>query len=299
MNFKLLYNTRKKLKLTEPTTLKKWLVNLTSEIFATAVLSFLFAGLFIVLPNHKFILNYFYTSIFVSIYSGFVVIGILFVFFIRWSADANPIISIYKMIVGKETYRYAFAKMIAQLVGAIIAGLLVWLCTQSVVDTTWNIFIPSTQNHLQHGFFDPTHTFSIVSGFFFCFSIEVIVGLLLLWSVFSESFDSKYRFFIVLGITMLATLIGSSAQIMNFNPVRAFAQDIGAIFTNQMTSEMWITLCALVLGSLSTPFLLVILQWFISKYLIVWITWAIEVKIPTCKFIQLKSIKSKKRFNKK
>jgi hypothetical protein len=37
---------------------------------------------------------------------------------------------------------------------------------------------------------------------------------------------------------MMATFIGNSAQMMNFNAVRAIAQDVGAMFTGQMNVDM-------------------------------------------------------------
>jgi hypothetical protein len=72
---------------------------------------------------------------------------------------------------------------------------------------------------------------------------------------------------------------------MNFNAVRAIAQDVGAMFTGQMNVDMWITLAGICTGNLITPFLLVFLQWFISKYFSVWVNKAIYFKNPNiCDF---------------
>ena len=287
MNFKVCPTKRKNLKLDEPKSLKTWIVHFISEVFATAVLSFLFAGLFIILPNGHIMLDYLYSGIFISMYSGFVVIGILFVFFLKWSADANPIISIYKTITGVETYRYCGFKIVAQICGGILAGLLVWALTTSATDTAWNIFAPIVNIH--HGFLKP-HIFSKVGGFLFPFFVEIMVGLILLWSVFSTTFSAKYRLLIVLGMTMFATTIGSAAEIMNFNATRALAQDVGALFTGQMSGNMWITFTAILAGTLITPFLLVFLQWFVGDHLIVWIA-----RITHYKKLQVKQIPNKSK----
>ena len=276
MGFKITNSSRKKLELIEPTKIISWVIHFFSEIAGTLIISFLFAGLFIIVPNGHILLDYLYSNIIIALYSGFLVIGILLIFFIRWSADANPIISIYKVITGQETYRYCAFKMFAQLIGAFIAGLLVMWCTQSTLGTAWNAFIPPTPS-LQHGFFKP-HIFSTLQGFMFPIGVELIVGTMLLWAIFSTSITNKYKILTVLFITCLATFFGCAAGMMNFNAARALTQDVGAIINNQMTGQMWITFSAMVIGNLITPFLLVILQWLFSKHINVWFLKIINYK---------------------
>ena len=181
---------RKEIILVEPQKLKSWVIHFFSEIFGTFILTFMFGGLFIVLPNGHYVIAYLYSPIFISLYSGFIVVGILSLFFKRWSSDLNPIISIYKLIIGAETYRYCFFKIFSQIIGSILCGVAIMYFTSDIVKTGRNVFINNIVTN--HGFFDK-QVFSKFEGFIFTVICEFIVGTLFVWTVFTKSIRNAYK----------------------------------------------------------------------------------------------------------
>ena len=274
MKLKITPKSRKGIELIEPHKLISWVIHFFSEIFGTLILTFLFGGLYIVLPNGHYIIDYLHNAIFISIYCGFIVVGILSLFFKRWSSDLNPIISIYKVIIGVETYRYCFFKIFSQIIGGVLCGLLIMWCTSNVIKTGRNTFI---NNKLaRHGFFNII-SFSKLGGFFFTFISELYVGVLFIWAIFTKTIKKSYKqlttFIIITYVAFLAISNGTSS----FNALRAFAQDFGAIITGKSTINLWITFSATILSTITAPFFLVFLQYIFNNYIHIWL---IKLIIP-------------------
>ncbi|VEU75207.1 MIP family channel proteins [Mycoplasmopsis maculosa] len=305
----------------QPKDKKTWIKHIFSEIIGTFYLAFALAGLSIFIPwnngfkifEHAFLLS----PVILAFVAGFIIVGLALFIFARWSVDLNPSVTLYRWLNGTNTSLYAFVKIIMQIIGAILAGLLIYIIghftTKNGVD---NFFVYSNQGHDANAYIsaiasakkdwlefnDQNTSTALASGALWIFFGEMIITAILLFSVFSPRFEGKYRdlmiFFIISLAVLLGLLIGSAA----LNPARGFSQQLPALFFGLKGKEnldlaqkdLLIATFAMLIGDLVAPFFYALVQGFSDKYVVNFINAVINFKNNKSKnMTTIKEIKEK------
>lgn len=216
---------------------KEQTVQLISEFFATALITFLLCILAAVYINNKDLFywvtfgwatqnpNTTLQNIMVVILVIFI-IGITIVIFDRWSCNANPTIALYLYAMKKSTGKFTTYKIIAEFLGGMFAGLLALLLAMA----TNGIYVNGVVNSL--GGYLAANIASFGNGgtlgqFFSAqatsFFVEFLAGLGIGLALFSKSVQSdRTRYTFLLLIFGLGIGSAFPAGVTGFNPARSF-----------------------------------------------------------------------------
>lgn len=282
----------------EPQSAFAWFKHLTSEIIGTIWISLALAGLSILISGKPLESFFLLHNVIVGFFAGFIVVGSCLMIFARWSVDLNPSVTLYRWINGTNSSKYAFAKILSQIIGCILAGLIIWVIGYATNNkNASNLSISSLTaankdfldfNNLKNG---ASITNAIVSGSLWIFFGEMVMTSILLFPIFSPRIDSKYRdlfiFFIISLSVWMGILQGSAA----INPARGFSQQLPDLFfglkndssaMKNLEGTTWqgnfnigkidliSATIAMILGDLCAPIFYAIIQGLTEKYFNNW-----------------------------
>lgn len=277
-NFKLRKKDRQDAK--QPKDASIWIKHGISEFLGTIFLSFALAGLSIVIGVDSNggldVLEFFFLHpVIVGFYAGFIVVGGVLVVCLRWSCDLNPAVTIYRLITGTNTYRYAFYKMAIQFVAAIITGLIIYgfgSINASAAHPAANVAIDALE--ASNNTF--THTIgrdSIAGGTAWIFLIELLMTSILLFPIFSPSVNAKYRDLTICMVISLVVFIGLLSKTAAINPARGLAQQVPGLFFGPEVgaSSSWASLLGgtfgMFFGGMLAPFVYVFMRGVSDRYI--------------------------------
>ncbi|UUD34992.1 aquaporin [Mycoplasmopsis caviae] len=289
------FNFKNRQNALQPAKAKHWISHIISELIGTIWISLGLAGLSIIVKD-KIVEHYLLHNVIVGFYAGFVIVGSCLIFFGRWSVDLNPLVTIYRWLSGTNKSTYVFVKIAIQIVGAIIAGLIIYAIGHYASSVTFSTTYAanSTQASIQANHYISAHNVSlksfigqfdssfkqgsaisnktIWSGATWIFFGEMVLGAILLFPIFSPRLEAKYRdtficFIISLDVWM-GILLGSAA----INPARGLAQQVPTLFfdmknLNAMAKyDIIVATFSMILGNLLSPVLYALSQGFTEKY---------------------------------
>ena len=151
----------------------------------------------------------------------FLLIAILILIFERWSANLNPVVSIYKLLIKKCNKKETFEKMIAQFIGAFIAGglalLLAYLTSsKDFINSMGGFYI----NNIVH--FNNSNGAKISTSFIIAFIIEFLAAMGVCYFLFSNHIKKEYHFLTISIYFGLAIGVAIDTGVVGFNPARSF-----------------------------------------------------------------------------
>ncbi|MBZ4195451.1 hypothetical protein LAD73_01795 [Mycoplasma sp. 1331] len=261
----------------EPNDLLTWSINLISEFFGTIFISIAFAGLSILINGRK-LGSYMLNDVVVGFYAGFAVIGPASLFFGHWSADMNPINSIYKIINGRDTVLYGMSKIIVQFFGGISAGLMIYtIGTWTNDGNAANIAISAVEVAKKDFLkWNNTGQSALIGGSGWIFFGELTVAAIFLFPSFTPRLNGrneKYRTIMKMFIFSLCVWTGSLIGSTAINPARGLAQQIPALFfgikdgsTLHGQTDLILSTIFLVLGGCFAPLFYALVQGFTETY---------------------------------
>ena len=246
----------------DPNNKKELIIHLISEFWGIFLLNFFLIILTSVFINGKPLLTIIfpkgYDTILVFIYT-LVLVGLLLLIFIRWSANFNPTISIYFYLIKACSKKYTMQKIAVQYLGGICSGALGWclalLTSNNAIDTNAmggflsnNIASPFAINTINH----------IITAHVFAYIIEFFAAAGICYFLYSKHFKENYRAF---GLTLyfaFGIAIAYNSGILAWNPARCFGpalfHDFQLIADHKLTpynSELliyWVFLLAPISG---------------------------------------------------
>lgn len=281
----------------EPQSKKAWAKHLISEFIGTIWISLALAGLSILIngkPLEKFFLLH---NVIVGFFAGFVVVGSCLMIFARWSVDLNPSVTLYRWLNATNTSKYAFTKILMQIAGAIVTGILIWVIGYFANGKNASNLAISTLAAAEKDFLEFNNLkkskpiVAISSGTAWIFFGEMVMTAILLFPIFSPRIEDKYRDLFIYFIISLSVWMGILQGSAAINPARGFAQQIPDLFfgiKEQSTSmsalngTMWandkkvaqydliFATLAMVLGDLCAPFFYAVVQGLTEKYFNNW-----------------------------
>lgn len=270
-----------------------WIKHITSEIIGTIWISLALAGLSILI-NGKALETYFLLhNVIVGFFAGFIVVGSCLFIFGRWSVDLNPSVTIYRMINGKNTVLYGFIKLLCQLIGAIIAGLIIYVIGESTnhgnaANISISTIVAAEKDFLGY---NNSGNRALIDGSLWIFFGEMIMTSVLLFSIFSPRIDAKYRDLLILFIISLSVWMGILQGSAAINPARGLAQQIPDLFfgirvksianikiPEKALLDLVLATVMMILGGLFAPFFYALIQGFTEKYFNNWINGIIQFK---------------------
>lgn len=295
----------------EPKDAKAWSVHLISELIGTIWISLGLAGLSIYIDGKALESYFLLNNIFVGFFAGFIIVGSCLVIFGRWSADLNPAVSIYRFINGTNTFAYMIAKVIMQMLGGIIAGLIVYgigIASNGVelgnaANASISAIASANKDFLES---NNEGVSALVGGSLWIFFGEMIMTAILLFGIFSPLFEGKFRDVMVVFVISMSVWMGIFIGSAAINPARGLAQqvpdlffglksgDAGSLKTNKLgfasislahglshNDALIDLICATVmmtLGGLLAPFFYAFMQGFNEKYFAVFFNKMIQFK---------------------
>ncbi len=151
----------------------------------------------------------------------FLLIAVLILIFERWSANLNPVVSIYKLLIKKCSKKETFEKIIAQFIGAFIAGglalLLAYLTSsKDVLNSMGGFYI----NDIAH--FNNSNGVKISTSYIIAFIIEFLAAMGLCYFLFSNHIKEEYHLLAVSIYFGLAIGVVIDTGVVGFNPARSF-----------------------------------------------------------------------------
>ena len=247
----------------QPKDLKTWLVHGASEFVGTIVLTLGLAGISTVANKNGHVAeSYFPHEVLVGFYAGLLVVGFVLFVHLRWSCDLNPAVSLYRWINGTNKTGYVIYKIAIQFVAAILVGLAMY-----GMGTAHGAEYAGTHdliaNHAirlsgVHGTFN--YSPNNVGRGFIIFVAELVMMMILLFTVFSSSINDKYRDLMIMFIISLDVWMGLLTGTAAINPARGLAQQVPGLFfgahagyAKDMADIGYATL-AMELGTLLAPF---------------------------------------------
>ncbi|WP_051590830.1 aquaporin [Mycoplasmopsis felifaucium] len=269
----------------QPKNGKTWTIHMLSELFGTIFISLGLAGLSLYVNGkaleHWFLLH----NIIVGFFAGFIIVGACLFIFLRWSCDLNPAVTIYRWFNGTNTSKYAIAKIAIQMVGAVVAGLIIYglgLLTNG--GNASNAAI-SAANSANKDFlaFNNTGKQALIGGSLWIFFGEMVMTAVLLFPIFSPRIDSKYRDVMILFIISLSVWLGILLGSAAINPARGLAQQVPDLFfgfktqstaskyftsQNMMLTDLLLATFMMMLGDICAPFFYALVQGFTEKYFV-------------------------------
>ncbi|WP_406614908.1 aquaporin [Mycoplasmopsis hyopharyngis] len=281
----------------EPQNKKAWAKHLASEFIGTIWISLALAGLSILIagkPLEKFFLLH---NVIVGFFAGFVVVGSCLMIFARWSVDLNPAVTLYRWLNATNTSKYAFTKILMQIAGAIVTGILIWVIGyfangKDASNLAISSIVAAEKDFLEfNNLKNSKPIVAISSGTAWIFFGEMVMTAILLFPIFSPRIEDKYRDLLIYFIISLSVWMGILQGSAAINPARGFAQQIPDLFfgiKNQSTSmsslngtswandkkiaqyDLISATLAMVLGDLCAPFFYAVVQGLTEKYFNNW-----------------------------
>ncbi|ADN68840.1 aquaporin [Mycoplasmopsis fermentans] len=289
------FNLKNRQAAVQPTKAIHWFSHLFSELIGTIWISLGLAGLSIIIKD-KVVEHYLLHNVIVGFFAGFVVVGSCLIFFGRWSVDLNPVVTLYRWFNGTNKTGYVMAKLAMQIVGGILAGLIIYGIghNASGIKFEANYLANATDTAHKANHYISAHNVSaksfmpnfdsafakeavitkktIWSGGVWIFFGEMVLGAILLFPIFSPRLDNKYRdtfiCFIISFDVWMGILLGSAA----INPVRGLAQQVPTLFFDMKhlsamaQYDIHMGTWAMVLGNLMSPVFHAFMQGFTEKY---------------------------------
>lgn len=259
-----------------------WTKHLLSELIGTIWLSLSLAGLSIfikdkVLEHHVFLHN-----VIVGFYAGFIAVGSALFIFVRWSCDLNPAVTIYRWINGQNTTTYAFAKIIMQFAGAIVAGLIIYGIGKTTSSSQASNSAISALASAKKDFISANDD-SLWAGGLWIFFGEMVMTAILLFPIFSPRISNKYRDLMIMFVISLSVWMGILLGTAAINPARGLAQQVPDLFfgiNNGSTSfkqslgnlslaknDLAFATAAMMLGGLIAPIFYGLIQGITQRYI--------------------------------
>lgn len=222
----------------EPKNLITWIKHGLSEFFGTIFLSLTLAGLSTYFGGQQFEHKFLVHPVLIGFYAGFIAVGLCLIIFLRWSCDLNPAVTLTRYLNGTNTGRYALMKFANQMLGCVIAALIIYgsgrlfnpegLANQPI--DAYNSATKSFEN-----FHDSSN--AIALGGTWIFFIEIVMTSILLFPIFSPNIKDKYRDMLICFVIALSVWMGLLSGTAALNPARGLAQQLPTLmFTGQFES---------------------------------------------------------------
>ncbi|NQZ66197.1 MAG: aquaporin [Mycoplasmatales bacterium] len=257
----------------EPKNLSIWLIHGASEFLGTILITLGLAGLSTVANSSGDVVeHYLGHSVLVGFYAGFVVVGILLFIFLRYSCDLNPAVTLYRWLSGQNTSRYAIYKITIQMIACVLAGLMIY--------GMGNIHQANgVANHAitLHGVSKNMSSFkgihNNISSGIIIFVAEIVMTMILLFSIFSKSINNKYRDLMIMFIISMDVWMGVLTGTAAINPARGLGQQIPGLFFGHTAgnakdfADIGYATLAMLLGTFLAPAGYLLVQGLTEHYL--------------------------------
>ncbi|ADE19851.1 aquaporin [Mycoplasma crocodyli] len=273
----------------EPKDSKTWLIHAISELIGTIFISMGLAGLSIKVKDtpveHLFLLH----NIIVGFFAGFIVVGLCLVIFLRWSCDLNPAVTLTRYLNGTNTGRYALMKIGMQIIGSVIAGLLIYgigtLTNKGGLPNAPIDAVASAYKSFDNVKPNIGNTNNILAvGGTWIFFVEMVMTAVLLFPIFSPNIRDKYRDVMIMFIISLSVWMGILGGSAAINPARGFAQQLPYLIFVPIKSpgldlsSVTVATVTMILGGLAAPVFFLFCQGFTRAYFNPWFTKLVKFK---------------------
>lgn len=266
----------------EPANKQTWIKHAISEFIGTIFISMGLAGLSIYVGNKQienlFLLHY----TIVGFFAGFIVVGLCLFFFLRWSCDLNPAVTLTRYLNGTNTGRYALMKFAMQVLGMFAAAGIIYAIGINT-STTGMPNSPILANVAAGKAFDNVKSDDVMAGSTWIFFTELVMTAILLFPIFSPNINDKYRDLMIMFIISLSVWMGILGGSAAINPARGLAQQLPYLFnaasTGATVSNSFIGgTIAMTLGSSLAPVFYLFIQGITQKYVNPFVVYCIKFK---------------------
>lgn len=266
----------------EPANKQTWIKHAISEFIGTIFISMGLAGLSIYVGNKQienlFLLHY----TIVGFFAGFIVVGLCLFFFLRWSCDLNPAVTLTRYLNGTNTGRYALMKFAMQVLGMFAAAGIIYAIGINT-STTGMPNSPILANVAAGKAFDNVKSDDVMAGSTWIFFTELVMTAILLFPIFSPNINDKYRDLMIMFIISLSVWMGILGGSAAINPARGLAQQLPYLFnaasTGATVSNSFIGgTVAMTLGSSLAPVFYLFIQGITQKYVNPFVVYCIKFK---------------------
>lgn len=266
----------------EPANKQTWIKHALSEFIGTIFISMGLAGLSIYVGNkpikHLFLLH----NTIVGFFAGFIVVGLCLFFFLRWSCDLNPAVTLTRYLNGTNTGRYALMKFAMQVLGMFAAAGIIYAIGMNT-STTGMPNSPILADVAAGKAFDNVKSDDVTAGSTWIFFTELVMTAILLFPIFSPNINDKYRDLMIMFIISLSVWMGILGGSAAINPARGLAQQLPYLFnaasTGATVSNSFIGgTVAMTLGSSLAPVFYLFIQGVTQKYVNPFVVYCIKFK---------------------
>lgn len=266
----------------EPANKQTWIKHAISEFIGTIFISMGLAGLSIYVGNKQienlFLLHY----TIVGFFAGFIVVGLCLFFFLRWSCDLNPAVTLTRYLNGTNTGRYALMKFAMQVLGMFAAAGIIYAIGINT-STTGMPNLPILADVAAGKAFDNVKSDDVMAGSTWIFFTELVMTAILLFPIFSPNINDKYRDLMIMFIISLSVWMGILGGSAAINPARGLAQQLPYLFnaasTGATVSNSFIGgTVAMTLGSSLAPVFYLFIQGITQKYVNPFVVYCIKFK---------------------
>lgn len=266
----------------EPANKQTWIKHAISEFIGTIFISMGLAGLSIYVGNKQienlFLLHY----TIVGFFAGFIVVGLCLFFFLRWSCDLNPAVTLTRYLNGTNTGRYALMKFAMQVLGMFAAAGIIYAIGINT-STKGMPNSPILANDAAGKAFDNVKSDDVMAGSTWIFFTELVMTAILLFPIFSPNINDKYRDLMIMFIISLSVWMGILGGSAAINPARGLAQQLPYLFnaasTGATVSNSFIGgTIAMTLGSSLAPVFYLFIQGITQKYVNPFVVYCIKFK---------------------
>ncbi|ATO30879.1 hypothetical protein CO229_02010 [Mycoplasmopsis bovirhinis] len=216
-----------------PKDTQTWIIHGISEIVGTALLSLLLAGLSTFVKRHGepiIIEEYLIHPVLVGFFAGFIAVGLVLFLFLRFSCDLNPAVSITRYLNGTNHGKYTLFKLGMQIIGAFLAGVIIYGVGKSQVGNSYIANAPINSMVAAKKSFSPFVqegvNSALLSGSLWIFFFEMVVTAILLVPIFSPRIDNKYRDTFIMAIISFSVWMGILTGSAAINPARGLVQQL-------------------------------------------------------------------------
>lgn len=287
----------------QPKNAKTWTAHMFSELIGTIWISLGLAGLSILINGKALESKFLLSNVIVGFFAGFIIVGSCLFIFARWSCDLNPSVTIYRWINGTNTSLYAILKIIMQMIGGILAGLIIYgigYATNNGAEWRASNLAISAAASANKDFleFNNAGKQAIIGGSLWIFFGEMVMTAILLFPIFSPRFEAKYRDLMILFIISLSVWMGILQGSAAINPARGLAQQVPDLFFGikegssasiqadlshlhgvpQRYADLYSATAAMMVGDFLAPFFYALVQGFTDKCGVPFINGAIQFK---------------------
>ncbi|UUM20027.1 MULTISPECIES: aquaporin [unclassified Mycoplasma] len=259
-----------------PIDIYTWIIHGLSEFFGTLILSLGLAGLSINVSGHTVEKWALLSNGIVGFFTGFIILALCLLIFLRWSCDLNPIVSITRYLKGLHNGWYTSYKVFTQFLASIVAGAIIFVIGSSInpnglANTPIDAYQSAQKNFLvEISTIKPSLNLGITVIFF----TELLMSLILLFGYFSPIIKEKYREFMILLLISMSVWLGLLGGSVAMNPARGLAQQLPTLFlytnsniaADKIINSVAIATVTMILANLLSSVVYVILQGFNNHY---------------------------------